>query len=284
LINKIIVNSCPWCNSTEQEDWGNKLRGFKSVICLECGLIFVKNRLSDNALVELMSTYLSDTHQANLELNSARFEMYKMELDLVNSFINDSGDILDVGCSGGYFLDEASKKGFNTFGVELGEMAAKEAGKRHNVWQGFYPDYRLKNTFDLIVFRGVLQYTPNPKNYINKAINSLNENGILMISQTPNGGSFCANLFKEQFNQHCPEDHLMHFSVHHFDNYLKKYGLIKLIEKYPYEETPYYRPQDDIKIVSRAMDFIKKGKKINFRSPPFWGNMMTLVYQLKDKQ
>ena len=276
---KIIVNYCPWCTSKEQNNWGKKIRGFSSVVCLECGLIFIKNRLSDNALLEYLFSYLTDTHQADAVLNANRQKMYKTELNLIRSFIKQSGDVLDVGCSGGYFLDEFRKRGFNTFGVELGEMAAIEAGKRHSVWQGLYPEYNSKKTFDLIVFRGVLQYTPNPKDYLIKAISSLNKNGLLMISQTPNGGSFCANLFKEQFNQHCPEDHLMHFSLHHFDKYFEKNGFIKIVETYPYEETPYFSPQSDISLVNQAIDLVQNGKQIDFQSPPFWGNMMTLVYQ-----
>ena len=36
---------------------------------------------------------------------------------------------------------------------------------------------------------------------------------------------------------------------------------------------------DDIKKVYRALSCKQKGEEVSFPSPPFWGNMMSLVYE-----
>lgn len=43
---------CPWCNSKNDSIWGNAVRGFISVMCEDCGLIFTKNRLNKIGLSE----------------------------------------------------------------------------------------------------------------------------------------------------------------------------------------------------------------------------------------
>ena len=107
----------------------------------------------------------------------------------------------------------------------------------------------------------------------------LNKNGLIYITSTPNANAFCVDIFQEKWNQHEPEAHLMHFSSKHFDDYFLKKGLSKLEEYYFYQETPYANPREDTLKVAQAIQLIKEGKRVIFRSPQFWENMMSLVYK-----
>lgn len=271
---------CPWCGSPNREAWGHPVRGFDSVECSDCGLVYVRNRLNDAGLSKLYSRYLSESHQVDESKNVQRREMYELEFNLVAQHLS-GRKILDVGCSGGYFLDVFKRHGYNCHGVEFGKEAAAEARKQHTVFEGQFPDLAIEGPFDLIVFRGVIEHVPLPKEYLDKAVSILGDHGAILITATPNADAFCCDLFRENWNQHEPEAHLMHFRVRHFDDYFKSADMTKLVEHYFYEETPYARIEEDILSVGRAIELQRQGKRINFVSPSFWKNMMTLLYLRK---
>ena len=276
-----IIN-CPWCGSENQKQWGDIVRGFKSVICENCELIFVVNRLNEKGRSKYLGNYIFDVHQADPALNVKREDMYKIELDFICRYIKSNAKVLDVGCIGGYFLEQFKKYGFECFGIEVDPMATSVASKKHIVWRGELPDLTIDQMFDLIIFRGVLQYLPFPKLYLEKALSLLNPDGLIFITSTPNSDSYCCRLFKEQWNSHEPEGHIMHFHKKHFDEYFGKQDMIKVGEYYFYEETPYANIEEDVSTVSKAIDMNKLGKKITFRSPAFWMNMMSLVYKKRN--
>ena len=84
-----ILNQCPWCYSEKNKKWGEEnVRGFESVICADCNLIFIKNRLSKIGLDKFYSNYLTDVHQVDKKLNVQRGKMYNLEFNLVNQFSN----------------------------------------------------------------------------------------------------------------------------------------------------------------------------------------------------
>lgn len=274
-----IVKSCPWCSSNFNETWGSEIDGFLSVKCKDCGLIYIKNRFNAKGRRKYYSNYLESEHQADEVLNQQREVMYNLEFNLINTFLEKNAELLDVGCGGGYFLEYFRNSGHRCFGVEFGEQAAKEASKKFDVWCGEFPDLEIDGKFDLIVFRGVIEHVPCPKLYLNKAIDQLKQNGLIYITSTPNSEAFCCNLFKEKWNMHRPQEHIMHFGAHHFDEYFQLQGFQKILQHNFYEETPYANTEQDILRVAEAIRLKDRGEKIEFCSPPFWGNMMSLIYK-----
>lgn len=274
-----IVRSCPWCSSNFNEKWGSEKDGFLSVKCKKCGLIYVKNRLNAKGRKKYYSNYLEKEHQADETINQQRKVMYELEFKFINTYLKNNSDVLDIGCSGGYFLDYFSSYGHRSYGVEFGKQAAKIASKKYHVWYGEFPDLDIRKKFDLIVFRGVIEHVSYPKMYLDKAINLLRQNGFIYITSTPNSEAFSCDFFKEMWNMHRPEEHIIHFGSNHFDDYFKSKGFNKIIQHHFYENTPYANIEQDIIKVSNAISLIKMGGKINFISPPFWGNMMSLIYQ-----
>ena len=137
----------------------------------------------------------------------------------------------------------------------------------------------INNKFDLIIFRGVIEHVPDPKSYLNKAVRILEENGVIYITSTPNSNSVCCKIFEHNWNQHHPEAHLFHFNKSHFDDYLYGKKLINCDAKFFYEETPYCNLLDDIVNVAKAIKIKNSGVCPSFKSPPFYGSMMTLIYQ-----
>lgn len=284
-INKYreIVSKCPWCKSTKSSIWGGAIRGFTSVKCAKCDLIYIKNRFNKKGLARYYENYINEVHQSSQKSNDDRAKMYKIEFDYIAKFIKPLKDkrVLDVGCSGGYFLDLFKDLGCSTYGIEFGGEAYEMAKQKHNMHKGELPDIKIKKKFDIVIFRGVIEHVINPKKYLNKAISLLKKNGIIYITSIPNSNSLCANLYKEYWNQHEPESHLMHFNVEHFDNFFIQKDFCKLGEKHFYLETPYCDLENDLKDILKALNARKNNKDISGKSPAFFDTMLSLVYKNK---
>ncbi|NFQ00883.1 class I SAM-dependent methyltransferase [Clostridium sporogenes] len=276
-----MLIGCPWCGSNKFKIEYKTEYNCEVARCKDCNVLFAKKRLNNKGLDKYWEHYLSQVHVANEVLTEQRKYMYKLEYNLINKFIHKSKQkkVLDVGCSGGKFLDLFNDDGYKCFGVEFGKEAAQEAARKYKVWYGVFPDLNIEEKFDLIIFRGVMQYTPNPKKYLEKASSLLNKDGYIYITSTPNMDSYCSKLFKYNFKFPIGIIDFIGFQPEHFINYFKSINFKKVAEHYFYEETPYANVEEDILLVAKAIELKKQNKEIDFKSPPFWGNMMSLIFK-----
>lgn len=278
-----IIDACPW-----EEDKENIFThlyydnfGCEVVKCKKCGIVFARKRLNETGLKKYWDDYLSRVHIHNPTVVKQRQSMYKIDYNFINTYIK-KGNVLDVGCGRGDFLTFFENAGFIADGVEFGKEAAVEAKKSHTIYYGEFPKIKFNKKYDLIIFRGVLQYVPEAKAYLNKAINLLKDNGYLFITAQPNVESLCFRLFKDKFTQPVSGSDFIGYSEKIFTRFFFEKGLQKVGEKYFYEETPYANLEDDILKVAKAIEIKRSGGKIDFISPAFYGNMMSLVYRKKD--
>ena len=92
-----LLNSCPWCHSSRYEPWGQRTNhNFITVLCKECGLIYVKKRLNKTGLKKYYSNYLQNIHQSDDNYNRMRDEMYKLEFKLIDYYCEQKV-VLDIG-------------------------------------------------------------------------------------------------------------------------------------------------------------------------------------------
>ena len=92
-----ILDACVWCGGEDLADWGTPVRGFESVVCGSCRVIFIRNHLNAKGLKKYYRNYMSEQHQADQELNRQRDRMYLLEYEFVRRFVG-AGKVLDVGC------------------------------------------------------------------------------------------------------------------------------------------------------------------------------------------
>ena len=90
----------------------NYLRALR---CDNCGMISVNPHFNDEGLNIFYDNYFR-YRQENRLLNQQRDEMYLIDKNWVTNYIK-KGKILDIGCSGGFFLSKFLNKDF-----ELDEM------------------------------------------------------------------------------------------------------------------------------------------------------------------
>ena len=249
------------------------------VKCDGCGLIYAEYVLSEREKKSFFALYSSKVHEDSKETINKRQVMYQLEFDYIAQYLDlsKSAKVLDVGCAEGKFLDFFSQEGLECYGVEVGMEAANIAESKYKVYKGNLPELEINEKFDLIILRGVMQYFESPKDYFRKINSLLNQNGLIYITSQPNMDSVCHQLFKNKFILPVCAIARNGFSKEVLVRFLGGYCLIG--EKYFYEESPYANINDDIEKVYKAVRLIKEGKTVDFKSPAFWGNMMTLVFK-----
>lgn len=288
---KIIA--CPMCNENKtdflyeistggSDDFEGRWfdRTVKAIRCKSCGFVFSDEILNDSGKNKFWKNYSSRCHEHDTEAIQKRNKMYQIEYDFISQFLgNKPPRILDVGCGEGGFLD--CFVGARCTGVELGEEAANKASLKYKVYQGEFPIIDFKEKFDLVIFRGTLQYFDEPQKYLMKADEVLADGGLLYITSTPNADGFCAKLFKEYFSFAVCAVAGNGFSPYVLNNFFLGLNYELCAEKYFYENTPYCNVEEDIKKIAMAIEKRERGEEIKFCSPAFWGNMMSLVYRKK---
>jgi cyclopropane fatty-acyl-phospholipid synthase-like methyltransferase len=97
-----------------------------------------------------------------------------------------SGKLLEIGCAGGFFLDEARKEGFLVTGIELNNSMAKHAREELglSVVHGRIEDIPLKGfseEFTAIVLMDVLEHIPKPRDAMERIKAWLIPGGYLLV-------------------------------------------------------------------------------------------------------
>jgi 2-polyprenyl-3-methyl-5-hydroxy-6-metoxy-1,4-benzoquinol methylase len=125
---------CPICGQGGTTRFLFSKNGGRYVRCNECSLVYLNPVFKDNFLHEYYvenHSFQASTVAGDLEFYSG---LYKAGLAEVQSAANQTGKILDVGCSSGVFLDCARASGWKTHGIEINiaeaEMA-KEKGAQY---------------------------------------------------------------------------------------------------------------------------------------------------------
>lgn len=122
--------------------------------------------------------------------------------------IKDSGLILDVGCSTGFFLDISKKSGWQTFGIELGLKESKVArSKGHNVLSCSIGQANFSSKFDVITLWDVFEHISNPYRCLKELSMVLKKGGLIFL-QIPNVGGLAPRLMQAKCNmfdgvEHC---------------------------------------------------------------------------------
>jgi len=273
------VKPCIICKKKKFQNWA-KLDSFQSKKCFNCGMISVNPTPTQNFLDNFYHGYLVE-NKKDLKLWKQRKIIYTIDRDWIVKFIN-HGKILDVGCSGGQFLSYFDPKKWKKFGVEVDPSAANYARKKYgiNVQIGNLIDLEIKQKFDLVVFRGVIEHFSDPISILKKSCSLLKHGGYLFITATPTGDSFAFDVYREKWHLFTPPGHLHYFTIPLLSRILKKFGMVELDYHFQYAETPYAHPKYDFKKIQEDIVLLKKGKKSkNLSSPPFPGSMMTAVWK-----
>lgn len=203
---------CDNCGSSESlpfavlRDWLCGLPGtFQMVRCVHCGLL----RLDPRPDAATIGMYYPNAYEPFANPSSPqggsiqRFQDWSLEyglrrrVRLVARFQAD-GELLDVGCATGLFLDAARRLGgWDVQGVEPNKNAA-QFGRRQlglDIKRGTFAEADFgRRRFDVITMWDVLEHLRHPTAALEKATQLLKEEGVL-FARVPHLEGIGARLF-----------------------------------------------------------------------------------------
>lgn len=154
---------------------------------------------------------------------------FMLRLERIQQFTS-SGELLDVGCSQGHFLDLAHRSGFATIGLEPNEKTAQFARDYYglSVINGVLPqDNFCPNQFDLITMFHVIEHMPSPSRALKHVHRILRRDGFLFL-ETPTIDTVWFRLLGKRWRQLIP-DHYYFFTHRTIQALLEKEGF-KVLE------------------------------------------------------
>ena len=222
MFNLQIMNKqCIICESADCQIFPNKF--FKNVLwrCRKCGLIFVHPQ---PASLEIKKIY-SQNYFQNANSHSIGYENYladksniiktfeKRFRDIEKLYPN-KGNVLDLGCALGFFLEVAENYGWTPYGVEISDYASTLAQRRFGdkivqdtLDRACFPN----NLFDIITMWDYLEHISNPSQELARVWQLLKKGGMLILS-TPDTDSLPHKIFRDRWMGYKDQEHLYYFS------------------------------------------------------------------------
>jgi SAM-dependent methyltransferase len=201
------------------------------MVCRNCEIEFIFPQLNEDELKILYSeNYYKSWGIAGNKENETTKEMkiatFELRLNLIQQFIS-TGKILDIGCATGYFLELASKKGFEPYGVEYSDYSASIAQNKfgqQNIFCGTLEQCHFQNnSFDVIAMSDLIEHVRNPIDTLTKASSLLKDNGVIMI-MTPDTKTISHLLMGKRWT-HYKLEHFFYFNKRAIRCVAKKIGL-----------------------------------------------------------
>lgn len=226
--------TCPICDSASFREKFEKYR-CHFLKCEVCGFITIFPPPDKKDLEAIYSqTYYKSWGMEkgnSLTVRNMKIKTALRLLKQVDKFRN-TGNLLDVGCAAGHFLEAANDRGWQCYGVELSEYSASLAKEKfgNRIYVGSFETAPLPEAFfDLIIMSDVIEHFQDPNPILEKIRAILRDDGILVIV-TPDSGSISASMFSSKWNHYEPE-HLIYFNRKNILLCFKRHNLLPLIIK-----------------------------------------------------
>ena len=223
--NFLIERKCPACNSKKKTTVCKK-DNLKIVKCKKCDLIFVSPVFDYNHYISLYKKkqYQNIVKKLGESSHNYRRKRFGAErVQILKKFLpKKKNKVLEVGCSTGFFLEEANKEGWNTYGIEINPSAVNFAKKKKlNVSNIDFIKSNFKTKFDVICAFDVIEHLIDPKKFVKKAFKLLKKNGLLFV-YVPNWQSATRLLLGEQDSHFIwPTHHLTYFTPNTLKNFFE---------------------------------------------------------------
>jgi len=273
-----LLKNCPVCGSSSFDPFisGNDYfltgESFNIVKCNQCGFRFTNPRPKAEDLGKYYESkeYISHSDSRKGLFASVyqlvRKYTLKRKLALISKFQR-SGEILDIGCATGQFLNYMASHGWKTTGIEPDEKTRERAISEYGL--NVFPEAKLNNfnssSFDVITMWHVLEHVSDLHGRMEQLKRLLKPSGILIVA-VPNCDSYDAKKYNKFWAGFDLPRHLYHFTKDDIKMLFAKYGFA-IVNILPLRFDAYY--------VSLLSEKYKNGKMRWL--PAFWNGFWSNV-------
>ncbi len=235
----IHYSECPVCKggqinlafSAKDNTVSNK--NFPIWKCNDCSLLFTQDVPGQDEIGTFYASenYISHSDTRKGVINSLYHTIRKHTLSTKLKLVKSEtgltrGNILDIGCGTGAFLNTMKTAGWGITGLEPDENARAKANATYQL--NAMPAAELFNlpagSFNAITMWHVLEHVHQLHEYVNQLRHLLSEKGKIFIA-VPNYTSYDAAHYKEHWAAYDVPRHLYHFSPQSMKALMNAHGL-----------------------------------------------------------
>lgn len=201
--------------------------------CNDCSFVFTQDIPSQEEIGAYYASqnYISHSNTQKGLVNNLYHKVRKITLAskckmIIAETKTVKGNLLDVGCGTGAFLNEMKTAGWNITGLEPDETARKNARELFNIDSQPSPElFALPaGSYDAITMWHVLEHVHQLHEYVEQLKNLLKPGGRLLIA-VPNYTSHDADHYQRFWAAYDVPRHLYHFSPASMRILMEKHGL-----------------------------------------------------------
>jgi 2-polyprenyl-3-methyl-5-hydroxy-6-metoxy-1,4-benzoquinol methylase len=229
---------CPVCASTifqqylEVVDHTVTQQAFKIQQCKKCDFLFTNPRPTEQEIGKYYQSqdYISHHDEAkdimSRVYNSVRNYTLKEKLKLINSLVPGKGNLLDIGCGTGSFLQTCRQDHWKTVGTEPDEEARKIATNRTQgeIFESINQVKSAAKSFQIITMWHVLEHVHQLNETMDWLQKQLDNQGKIIIA-VPNPQSEDAAKYGAFWAAYDVPRHLYHFTKGSMQTLLDKHHL-----------------------------------------------------------
>jgi SAM-dependent methyltransferase len=201
--------------------------------CRRCGDLFMfetRNREAPYDSEEYFtSEYRKRYGRTYLEDRDNIARLGEARIRRIERILGRRGELLDVGCAMGFFLDAARKRGWSARGVEVSRFAA-EWGRRNlslDIRTGSFEDFEVPpGSLDVVTFFYVAEHFSRIETVVSKAARALRSGGMLVLA-LPNRSGAGFRLDRGGYLARRPVDHFFDTCPKNLSRFLRKFDIIK---------------------------------------------------------
>ncbi|MBC7865940.1 MAG: class I SAM-dependent methyltransferase [Gloeobacteraceae cyanobacterium ES-bin-316] len=235
----IHYEGCPFCQSGDihkkfmVKDYTVSGESFAIYQCNNCTGAFTQDAPSQEGIGAYYASenYISHSDTQEGFINKAYHLVRNKTLLQKKSLLKTvtgktSGNVLDIGCGTGAFLNTMKKAGWHITGLEPDETARKNAEQLYQINPLPSPEiFRLpQNNYDAITMWHVLEHVHELHEYIAQIKQLLKNDGRFVVA-VPNYTSADAAQYQQYWAAYDVPRHLYHFSPTSLKMLMKKHGL-----------------------------------------------------------
>jgi 2-polyprenyl-3-methyl-5-hydroxy-6-metoxy-1,4-benzoquinol methylase len=178
----MIEVPCDLCQSSSHKVLFVK-EGFRHVRCLNCGMVFVSPRLAAHRDIQRQT---GTGTMGEDQLTPAQRRRLRRELTLYEPF-RKHNRLLEVGAGRGWFLEEATQLGWETWAVEINSSALEHLKKRRSIHLVVEAaeDFEVPpETMDAVRIWDVIEHLQSPGAALGRINTALRPGGMVHLSTT----------------------------------------------------------------------------------------------------